>query len=82
MSVRRATLRAITSSEGRQPPGKMCVLMNDLEAFSTSYARSSIVIAWSSIAPSSASSSEHLAKNAPMCRQPTASIISIETSLS
>ena len=45
MSVVRASRWTITSSEGRQPPGKMTVLINDLDAFSVSYRRSSIVIA-------------------------------------
>ena len=72
----------ITSSDGRQPPGKMYSLMNDLEAFSTSYARSSIVIACSSIAPSGLEQLRAALEERPDMRQPTASIISIDTSLS
>ena len=35
-SLRRATLRAITSTDGRQPFGKISEFMNDRCAFSTS----------------------------------------------
>ncbi len=60
----------------------MCARMNVRDAFSTSYRRSSIVIACSAIAPSGRSSRPQRSKNVPKSFQPTASIISIETSLS
>ena len=36
MSVARATQREITSSDGRQPDGKISSRMNERDAFSTS----------------------------------------------
>jgi hypothetical protein len=51
-------------------------------AFSDSYASSPITIACSSIAPSGRSRREHRSKKAGKYCQPTASIISTETSLS
>ena len=80
--MRRATQREMTSTDGRHPPGKMCVRMKLLDARSTAYARSSIVIDCRSIAPSGASRSAQRSKNVPKSFQPTASTISIETSLS
>ena len=82
MSVSRATHCAITSWEGRLPLGKIIVRMKLREWRSIRYARSSIVIACSSIAPSGSSRSEQCEKNVPKSFQPTASIISTETSLS
>ena len=82
MSESRATWWAITSTDGRQPFGKISVFMNERAAFSASYSRSSIVMACSAIAPSGRSSAAQRAKNVPKSLQPTASIISIDTSLS
>ena len=56
--------------------------MKEREAFSAPYRRSSIVIACSAITPSGASNPAQRAKNVPKSFHPTASIISIEASLS
>jgi hypothetical protein len=56
--------------------------LNECVAFSASYRRSSIVMACSAIAPSGRSRAAQRAKNVPKSFQPTASIISIDTSLS
>ena len=82
MSVARAMHRPMTSCEGSAPLGKIIVRMKLRDTRSIRYARSSIVIACSSIAPSGSSRSEHLAKKVSKSFQPTASIISTETSLS
>ena len=81
-SVTVPTLSAIRFNDGRQPPGKMWVLAKLFDAFSTSKRRSSMVIACSRKRPSSASSRSQALKYASKYCQPTASIISTETSRS
>ena len=72
----------MTACDGRQPPGKISSVAKLRAPFSISYAASSIVIACSSISPSGSSRVEQVAKKVSKYCQPTASIISIETSLS
>ena len=73
----------MTSSDGRQPPGKMYVLMKLLPAFSTLVGA---VVDRDRLqqhrAVVGAAAREQRRKNVPKYCQPTASIISIETSLS
>ena len=82
MSVTRASESEMLATDGSVPPGKTTVLAKLRIRFSPSNSRSSIRIAWSSIAPSSVSRREQAAKYSSKCRQPTASIISRDTSRS
>ena len=82
IGVARRSDRVIASSDGRQPPGKMYSRTKSVPFLARSKLRSSTVMACSAIRPRSWSSPAQVAKKVSCWRQSTASIISMETSLS
>ena len=78
----RPSERLIDSIDGRQPPGNTWVLTKSRELLAACHLDPPLTMAWRPINPSGASRSVQVRKKVSRSRQSTASIISIDASLS